>query len=93
MRGLVRAAAAGVVAALLVLSPAAVAGPRKPPPVDTANAGGCDFLDQARCMFPFPNDYFTRRDEGTPTHRQKDAAVPVTCGDDDSVIWLPQSPE
>jgi hypothetical protein len=72
MRGLVRAAAAGVVAALLVLSPAAVAGPRKLPPVDTANAGGCDFLDQARCLFPFPNDYFTRRDESTPTDRRLD---------------------
>src|SRR5438067_13846538 len=27
----------------------------------------CDSLDQALCLLPFPNDYFTRPDPSTPT--------------------------
>jgi hypothetical protein len=30
----------------------------------------CDFTDPAVCLFPWPNDYFTKRDEGTPTERR-----------------------
>jgi hypothetical protein len=30
----------------------------------------CDFTDPAVCLFPWPNDYFTKRDVGTPTERR-----------------------
>jgi hypothetical protein len=30
----------------------------------------CDPIDPARCLFPWPNDYFTRRDPTTPTGRR-----------------------
>ena len=30
----------------------------------------CDFTDPAVCLFPWPNDHFTKRDEGTPTERR-----------------------
>ena len=33
---------------------------------------GCDPLDPAACMLPFPNDYFTVQDESTPTGRRVD---------------------
>ena len=32
--------------------------------------GACDFLDQAKCLYPFPNDYFTARDRSTDTGRR-----------------------
>jgi hypothetical protein len=41
------------------------------PPVDTAHSGRCDFIDQASCLFPFPNDYYTTPAD-TPTGRQVD---------------------
>lgn len=37
------------------------------PEIDVANADRCDWLDSARCLFPFPNDHFTRADAGTDT--------------------------
>lgn len=39
----------------------------------------CDFTDPAVCLYPWPNDYFTERDEGTPTDRRvalKRASMP-----------------
>ena len=38
--------------------------------LNTANAGRCDFLDPALCLYPFPNDHFTRADASTPTGRR-----------------------
>jgi hypothetical protein len=32
--------------------------------------GSCDFLDTAKCLYPFPNDYFTVRDRATDTDRR-----------------------
>jgi hypothetical protein len=32
--------------------------------------GACDFLDPAKCLYPFPNDYFTVRDRSTDTGRR-----------------------
>jgi hypothetical protein len=32
--------------------------------------GACDFLDPAKCLYPFPNDYFTVRDRSTDTDRR-----------------------
>jgi hypothetical protein len=32
--------------------------------------GACDFLDPAKCLYPFPNDYFTVRDRSTATGRR-----------------------
>jgi hypothetical protein len=32
--------------------------------------GACDLLDPAKCLYPFPNDYFTVRDRSTDTNRR-----------------------
>jgi hypothetical protein len=32
----------------------------------------CDFTDPAVCLYPWPNDLFTKRDKGTPTGRRLD---------------------
>jgi hypothetical protein len=53
---------------LLVVPGTAVAG-NTLPPVDTSHADRCDFLDQASCLMPFPNDYYTVRAD-TPTGRR-----------------------
>lgn len=39
------------------------------PRVDVSDADRCDPLDRTRCLFPFPNDYFTVAD-ATPTGRR-----------------------
>src|SRR5689334_7541359 len=42
-------------------------------PVDystPADADRCDWLDEAVCLQPWPNDYFTTGDSGTTTHRR-----------------------
>jgi hypothetical protein len=39
----------------------------------------CDFTDPAVCLYPWPNDYFTKRDKGTETGRRlnlKRASMP-----------------
>ena len=38
--------------------------------VDAPNADRCDPLGGGRCAFPFPNDYFTKRDRSTPTGKR-----------------------
>ena len=76
-----RIAIAGAILCTLVLvlawpgsAPAKPGGsgapPPKPytgPPIDTSNAGRCDFLDPAVCLQPWPNDYFTVADPSTDT--------------------------
>ena len=37
---------------------------------DPANPAGCDNLDPAECLLPFPNDYFTVADSSTDTGRR-----------------------
>src|ERR687896_272556 len=56
-------AAALVLATALLLPATAGAQGGKP-------SKRCDFTDPAVCLFPWPNDYFTKRDEGTPTERR-----------------------
>ena len=35
--------------------------------VKTQNADRCDFLDTSECLFPWPNNWFTREDRSAPT--------------------------
>ena len=46
----------------------AEARPAQETPVDAH--GACDFLDPAKCLYPFPNDYFTVPDGSTDTRRR-----------------------
>ena len=43
--------------------------------IDLAHADRCDFIGNGDCLFPFPNDYFTKRDRSTPTGRRVDFSV------------------
>jgi hypothetical protein len=52
---------------LLALAPVAGA---KPIRYSAPNANRCDVIDPAVCLQPFPNDYFTVADPGTPTGRR-----------------------
>src|SRR3954470_19108096 len=54
-------ALAAVAAALVVAAPAAA---QSPP------AAGCDPLDPAVCLQPWPNDFLTRPDASTPTGKR-----------------------
>jgi len=65
------AAALGVTTALLAPAAAIASKGEHLPPVDVSHADRCDFLDQARCLFPFPNDYYTIHAD-TATGRQLD---------------------
>ena len=61
------------------------------PAVAAQSSSGCDPLDGARCLFPWPNDYFTRADPTSPTGRRlaltadmmprNRAGVPIAPGD------------
>jgi hypothetical protein len=62
MRGL---AALTLVAAVLVPSAAVSAQGARP-------SERCDFTDPAVCLYPWPNDWFTKRDRATPTNRRLD---------------------
>jgi hypothetical protein len=63
----------------LLLPAGAIAKPRAkaPDPPEQSRAGleGCDPLDPAVCMLPFPNDLFTVRDRSTTTGRRVDFSV------------------
>ncbi|HEX8744591.1 MAG TPA: hypothetical protein VF712_15815 [Thermoleophilaceae bacterium] len=43
---------------------------RTPIDYSPANADRCDWLDEADCLYPFPNDYFTTADSTTDTKRR-----------------------
>jgi hypothetical protein len=47
-----------------------VAHARQEQPATGDAHGACDFLDPAKCLYPFPNDYFTVRDRSTDTGRR-----------------------
>jgi len=68
------AAALGAVVGLCAPATAIASKGGSLPPVDTAHADRCDFLDQERCLFPFPNDYYTRRAD-TQTGRRVDLST------------------
>jgi hypothetical protein len=64
---------AGAATLALVLGAGSIRGvadvrPAQPDTDDTH--GACDFLDQAKCLYPFPNDYFTGPDRSTDTGRR-----------------------
>src|SRR3954470_14504273 len=60
--------------ACLLLLPAV--GGAAPPPEQTGRGlDGCDALDPAACMLPFPNDYFTKADPTTKTGRRVDFSL------------------
>ncbi|HEY7256572.1 MAG TPA: hypothetical protein VH476_07795 [Solirubrobacterales bacterium] len=45
------------------------------PPIDMSNAANCDFIAEpgnALCLLPFPDDYYTRPDNTSPTGRRVD---------------------
>ncbi|MDX6583194.1 MAG: hypothetical protein QOI10_2378 [Solirubrobacterales bacterium] len=47
----------------------------KLPKIDLSAAGDCDYIaepDNPLCMLPFPDDYYTRADAGSPTGRRVD---------------------
>src|SRR3954447_6376254 len=46
------------------------------PAIDTSVAG-CEFLGQARCLLPFPDDFFTVADATTDTGRRVDFAPAI----------------
>jgi hypothetical protein len=63
--------------ALMVLASVAalVAGLGSAPAAAVAQpTPGCDPIDPAACLLPFPNDYFTVRDRSTPTGRRVNLA-------------------
>ncbi|HMF03610.1 MAG TPA: hypothetical protein VKH17_02260, partial [Acidimicrobiia bacterium] len=68
-------AAGAALVALIVGGPwgQSVSGahPAQPPAAPEAH-GACDPLDTAKCLYPFPNDYFTARDRSTDTGRRVD---------------------
>ena len=48
----------------------------------TATAPQCDAMDPSECLYPFPNDYFTRTDSSTSTGRRLNLdplAMPITA--------------
>ena len=50
--------------------------------VDVENPDRCDPIDPARCLLPFPNDYYTVRDQGSATGRRVDlktASMPANA--------------
>ena len=62
--------AVALVAAALLLAAPAQATPAGSGGIDLDNAERCDFLDQAVCLFPWPNDYYTVADRSTDTGRR-----------------------
>ncbi|MGH9031187.1 MAG: hypothetical protein ACRDZV_03590, partial [Acidimicrobiia bacterium] len=65
----------GVVAAVVVLATTTAFGEGGDDPSDVVNADievvpGCDFLDARKCLYPFPNDWFTVEDDTTDTGRR-----------------------
>lgn len=59
------AAFAALAASLALLTAPAVA-----PPAIAETGDGCDPIDPAACLLPFPNDWYTVADGGTPTGRR-----------------------
>jgi hypothetical protein len=44
---------------------------------DVTNVTGCDPLDGAQCLLPFPNDWFTKDDASSATGRRVDFTLPM----------------
>jgi hypothetical protein len=84
-------AALTIVAVALAIPAIAAAGPQNGhgngslPPIDTSEAGNCDFIAEPAnplCMLPFPDDYYTVPDPSSPTGRRidfKTAGMPANA--------------
>jgi hypothetical protein len=55
------------------------------PAVDLATASRCDVLDAAKCLLPFPNDWFTTQDGTTDTGRRVSLAAASMPANKDGV--------
>jgi hypothetical protein len=55
----------GLLLALVLAAPSTAHAATAPP-----SGAGCDRLDDAACLLPFPNDAFTQADKGSPTGRR-----------------------
>jgi hypothetical protein len=74
-RRLIRVAGAAVLALALGASGVrGVAAARTAQPDENDAHAACDLLDAFKCLYPFPNDYFTVRDRSTDTDRRVDLA-------------------
>jgi hypothetical protein len=51
----------------LIAVPASAAAPSARTGPAATGGSDCDALDEQKCLFPFPNDFFTVRDRSTPT--------------------------
>jgi hypothetical protein len=72
-RRLSRAGSAAFLALALGAGALPAVAEARPAQPETSDAhGACDFLDTAKCLYPFPNDYFTVRDRSTDTGRRVD---------------------
>lgn len=70
-RRLSRAGGAALLALALGLGGLQGVADARPRQADSPDArDACDFLDTAKCLYPFPNDYFTVRDRSTETDRR-----------------------
>jgi hypothetical protein len=61
--------------ALVAATFVSVASAAPKPPVDLSRAGECDFIgeqDGSQCLLPFPDNYYTVRDDSTRTGRRID---------------------
>jgi hypothetical protein len=56
--------------AALAASLALLTAPAVTPPAIAETGDGCDPIDPAACLLPFPNDWYTVADGGTPTGRR-----------------------
>ena len=73
------AAVGAALLALIVVGPwgQSVATARPPQAPSIEAHGACDVLDPAKCLYPFPNDYFTVRDRSTATARRVELSPDV----------------
>jgi hypothetical protein len=73
------AAVGAALLALVVVGPwgQSVATARPPQAPGIEAHGACDVLDPAKCLYPFPNDYFTVRDRSTATGRRVELSPDV----------------
>src|SRR5687768_7383620 len=70
-RGRIRSLLTLVCAAALAAAPASATA-QDVPAADLPHALGCDFTDPSVCLYPWPNNVYTKADPSTPTGRRVD---------------------
>ncbi|HEX6311299.1 MAG TPA: hypothetical protein VF152_06700 [Acidimicrobiia bacterium] len=83
-----------VAAAVALLAATAAFGEAGDEPTDVVDTAveitpGCDFLDARKCLYPFPNDWFTVADDSTDTGRRVDFAASAMPVNVDGVVMDP----